>query len=222
MALGDSLCIGGWPLIKINSLHNNIVIVIVGLLIELLEEDKLVKKSFPNLERLILVNQRAISQIKIHDPHSFDTTSLDVDLYYEYNSPTYNLFKITITGDYELEIQGKRYKITGNRAHFKIFGTKLLPNSGDYIELIVDTLLEFKIGSRFSRVKTTDTISEEVISARIPFKNVTEISCIVYRENFKDDGENYSFVLDEVRRQNPKAKWSLIIEKKLVYIHWEN
>ena len=29
MALGDPPCLGGWPLIKINSLHNNIVIVIV-------------------------------------------------------------------------------------------------------------------------------------------------------------------------------------------------
>ena len=28
MALGDPPCLGGWPLIKINSLHNNIVIVI--------------------------------------------------------------------------------------------------------------------------------------------------------------------------------------------------
>ena len=28
VALGDPLCLGGWPLIKINSLHNNIVIVI--------------------------------------------------------------------------------------------------------------------------------------------------------------------------------------------------
>ena len=28
VALGDPPCLGGWPLIKINSLHNNIVIVI--------------------------------------------------------------------------------------------------------------------------------------------------------------------------------------------------
>ena len=28
MALGDPPCLGGWPLIKINSLHNNIVIAI--------------------------------------------------------------------------------------------------------------------------------------------------------------------------------------------------
>ena len=111
-----------------------------------------------------------------------------------------------------------RYKVTNNYNHLKIFGTKLLPNSGDYIELIVDILFEYKIGSTLNKIKTSDIVSDEVILARIPFKNIVEIACTVYNSDFRDDGENYSFVLNEVWRQNPKAKWSLIIEGTLTHI----
>ena len=185
----------------------------LGSLIKYFEEDRFVQKSFPSLERLVLVDQ-----IKPHDPHVFDKSSLDIDMHDDYLNFTTNLFKVAVIGDYELELQGKRYSIANSGTQFKIFGTKLLPNSGDYIELVVDTLLEFKIGSKLSQVKTSDTISKDIISARIPFKNVIKISWAVFKTDFRDVGENYSYVLDEVKRQNPKAKWSLLIENKLTHI----
>ena len=187
-------------------------------LFEFFEKDGIIGKSFSKLERLVFVNQRASNNVKPHDSHSFDMTSLDIDLYSDNSKWITNLFKFAIIGDYELEILGKRYKITNNGTHFKLFGTKLLPNAGDYIEIIVDTLFEYKIGSKFNQVKTSDTISEEIITARIPFKNVVEVSCTLYNPDFRNDGENYSFVLNEVKRQNPKAKWSLIVENKLTHI----
>ena len=185
----------------------------LGSLIKYFEEDRFVQKSFPSLERLVLVDQ-----IKPHDPHVFDTSSLDIDMHDDYLNFTTNLFKVAVIGDYELELQGKRYSIANSGTQFKIFGTKLLPNSGDYIELVVDTLLEYKIGSKLSQVKTSDVISYDIITARIPFKNVIKISLTVFKTDFREVGENYSFVLSEINRQNPKAKWSLLIENTLTRI----
>ena len=187
-------------------------------LLEFFYKDRFAVQSFLKLERLVLVNQLSNVNLKPHDSHCFDMTSLDIDLYCESSKFTTNLFKFAIIGDYELEILGKRYKVTNNGKHFKLFGTKLLPNAGDYIEITVDTLFEYKIGSKFNQVKTSDTINEEIITARIPFKNVVEVSCTVYNPDFRNDGDNYSFVLNEVKRQNSKAKWSLIVENKLTHI----
>ena len=187
----------------------------LGSLFELFEQQGHSSTSFPSLTSLVMINRNTKYSYGMHDPHQFDVPSLDTDLFTGDAKTSTNLFQIAATGDFELEHGGKRYKVQTSGSHFKLFGTNLLPNAGDYIELVVDTLFEYKIGSVISQVKTSDTISDEYVTARVPFANVVEISWTVHRPDFITECDNYSFALNAIKRSNSSAKWSLKIETRL-------
>ena len=63
VALGDPPCLGGWPLIKINSLHNNIVIVIDKYIILIYFWRKKIDERYINLLIIFIIKMEAIKWV---------------------------------------------------------------------------------------------------------------------------------------------------------------
>ena len=134
MALGDPPCLGGWPLIKINSLHNNIVIVIVAHILTNEKHRKnwdmniitFTNESFEDSGKSIQIQYETCVGTKINEALNYEFYQDENDVYYILESSkidmclnyeSYRLYVIEKLTDklhlncYSLTIYGKQSQI---------------------------------------------------------------------------------------------------------------
>lgn len=167
-------------------------------------------------QSMVFVNPSSSYELVSHNPHYFDTKDLSVDIFKHGKGSPCNLFEVVAGTSFEVDLYGRRLSVSCQNSQFvRMFGTFVLPNIGDYLELVVDTLFEIKSEWIFKEIRTTEEISDEVIVVRIPFVNILEVSVIVNNDDFTIDGESFALIWDKVKWMAPKSKWSLKIETDL-------
>ena len=185
-------------------------------LIDLFEMKRIkIINLYPNLSRIILINDKSKFKTKLHSPHFFNSKSLDIDILEAKDSNGYNLYQIDFNGNYKLEVDGKFYNVSSNNQNIKLFGTNLYPSIEDYIELDIDTLFEIKPDWYFNYIESNEKHCENTIKWKIPIANINEFSVTVINPDFNYEGENISNTLTLIKKLNVKARLSLKIKTVL-------